>query len=305
MRRGNKMEDTSSIIISVVVPLYNKEESIDSAISSILAQDCRVSFEIVVIDDGSTDKSAEIVHQLAARHNNIKYVFQDNAGPSSARNKGIDVANGEWIVFQDADDVFLPGALQVLYDTATREKDISFACANFYIIRENGTKHVPFPKIKTAVSDRPLCLMAFERIFPRQGAFIFNKKRMPEFRFNSQYRRFEDYDILLSYFRTNPKISISSRYVMCYRQKYAIASNSLDSEQDFMCHLNFSNKSFFEKILLGHLLRHAIRLYPKLKKQYTDEFFWCILAFILSIHNRITAKIFRSFLANEPRGVSN
>lgn len=299
------MEDTSSIIISVVVPLYNKEESIHSAISSILAQDCRVPFEIVVVDDGSTDRSAEIVHRIASGHNNIRYVFQDNAGPSSARNKGIDAANGEWIVFQDADDVFLPGALQVLFDTATRENDISFACANFYIIRENGSRHVPFPKIKTAVSDHPLSLMAFERIFPRQGAFIFNKKAMPDFRFNPRYRRFEDYDILLSYFRTNPRISISSRYVMCYRQKYAIASNSLDGKQDFMCHLNFSNKSFFEKILLGHLLRHAVRLYPELKKQYTDEFFWCFLAFVLSIHNRITARIFRSFPGHEPEAVSN
>lgn len=96
-------------MISIVIPLYNKSERVKISIDSALHQDYDGEWEIVVVDDGSTDDSAEYVK--AYKDDKIVYVYQQNAGVSSARNKGISKSNGEWIVFLDADDQLLPCAL--------------------------------------------------------------------------------------------------------------------------------------------------------------------------------------------------
>ena len=96
-------------MISIVIPLYNKGERVKIAIDSALHQDYDGEWEIVVVDDGSTDDSAEYVK--ANKDNKIVYVYQPNAGVSAARNKGIAESKGEWIVFLDADDQLLPCAL--------------------------------------------------------------------------------------------------------------------------------------------------------------------------------------------------
>lgn len=96
-------------MISIVIPLYNKGERVKLAIDSALHQDYDGEWEIVVVDDGSTDDSAEYVK--AYQDDKIVYVYQPNAGVSAARNKGIATSKGEWIVFLDADDQLLPCAL--------------------------------------------------------------------------------------------------------------------------------------------------------------------------------------------------
>ena len=95
-------------MISVVIPLYNKEPIIEKSIRSVLSQDYD-DFEVVVVNDGSTDRSAEIVKNID--DSRVCLIEQENGGPSKARNTGVRNAKGEWIVFLDADDEFLPGAL--------------------------------------------------------------------------------------------------------------------------------------------------------------------------------------------------
>lgn len=101
---------TDKPFISVVIPLYNKEKSIAQSLQSVLNQSY-TDFEIVVVDDGSTDKSVEIVEGIEDAR--LKLFKQPNAGPSKARNTGVGHASGEWIVFLDADDELLPNALSI------------------------------------------------------------------------------------------------------------------------------------------------------------------------------------------------
>ena len=96
-------------MISIVIPLYNKGERVKLAIDSALHQDYDGEWEIVVVDDGSTDDSAEYVKSY--KDDKVVYVYQPNAGVSAARNRGIAESKGEWIVFLDADDQLLPCAL--------------------------------------------------------------------------------------------------------------------------------------------------------------------------------------------------
>ena len=95
--------------LSVIIPTYNAEDTISSCLLSVLSQKVH-SMEVLVIDDGSTDNTAEIVQRLARIDNRIKYIHQQNSGVACARQVGIDNATGEYIINVDSDDIVLPNA---------------------------------------------------------------------------------------------------------------------------------------------------------------------------------------------------
>lgn len=90
-------------MLSIIVPIYNAEKYLKECLDSLVYQDYK-NFEIILIDDGSTDNSLNICNQYKERYSNINVIAQSNNGVSLARQKGIEVANGEWIIFVDADD---------------------------------------------------------------------------------------------------------------------------------------------------------------------------------------------------------
>jgi glycosyltransferase involved in cell wall biosynthesis len=98
-------------LISVVIPLYNKEMYIKRAVNSVLSQKIQ-KFELIIVDDGSTDKSVEIIKNITDKR--IRVIQQQNSGVSAARNKGIKEANADLIAFLDADDEWLPNFLETI-----------------------------------------------------------------------------------------------------------------------------------------------------------------------------------------------
>ncbi len=95
--------------ISVVIPTYNRADYIIRSVKSALEQTVK-PYEIIVVDDGSTDNTKEKIDEL--NNECIKYVYQENGGAASARNKGAEVATGDWIAFNDSDDVWRPEKLK-------------------------------------------------------------------------------------------------------------------------------------------------------------------------------------------------
>ena len=90
--------------ISVVVPCYNQGKFLSETLDSVLAQTLQ-EWECIVVDDGSTDNSADIAKAYCAKDNRIRYVYQENAGPSAARNKGVSQTQAPLIYFLDGDDL--------------------------------------------------------------------------------------------------------------------------------------------------------------------------------------------------------
>ena len=118
-------------MISVIIPLYNAENTILAALDSVKNQEGDFDFEILVINDGSTDKSAEKVQQFIDENPqlNIQLIHQENKGVSSARNAGLRSAKGEWIAFLDSDDVWLPHKTKVMMKVLTENPEIDFLVA--------------------------------------------------------------------------------------------------------------------------------------------------------------------------------
>lgn len=110
-------------VASVVVPVYNAEPYLKDCVDSILSQSNQ-NFELILVDDGSSDGSGGICDDFAKSHTKIKVVHQRNSGANHARWKGVQVADGEWITFADADDTLPLSAIDDLLNKANPDTDI-------------------------------------------------------------------------------------------------------------------------------------------------------------------------------------
>lgn len=118
---------STSGLVSVVIPAYNVGAHIVEAIDSVLAQDY-APVEIIVVDDGSKDDTAEVV---ATRFPQVTLIRKVNGGAATARNAGIRQAQGEFIAFLDADDIWLPGKLKAQVDYFRAHPDVAMNCTGF------------------------------------------------------------------------------------------------------------------------------------------------------------------------------
>ena len=124
-------------MISVVIPVYNVEVYLQRCVDSVLNQTCK-DFEIILVDDGSTDSSGAMCDQYAASDYRIRTRHNTNGGPSDARNYGIEMATGEYIMFMDSDDALEPDAIEKL--SASSSPDIDIVVGGYKKIYEDKTE---------------------------------------------------------------------------------------------------------------------------------------------------------------------
>jgi glycosyltransferase involved in cell wall biosynthesis len=137
-------ENTPSSI-SVIVPVYNVEKYIHKCIDSLLEQD--ISLEIILINDGSTDRSGEIIEAYSKKNKNIKVVQQQNKGLSATRNTGLQIASGEYISFVDSDDWMKKDSLRTLYNGAKANSADIVMGNSIFCSQDGEIKESPFAKI--------------------------------------------------------------------------------------------------------------------------------------------------------------
>ena len=258
-------------MISVVIPLYNKEPIIKKCLYSVLSQDCD-DYEIVIVNDGSTDRSAEIVKGFG--DSRIRFIEQENGGPSKARNTGVKNAAGEWIVFLDADDELLPGALKYFSSLIRLHCVYDFFACPYYC--NNGIKRQLHFQYQEGELKNPF-KASYKGVFlPRTGAFICKKKLLLSNPFNEKIRRFEDLEMLYRIYHS-AKIYLGTTPVMVVNQDFAAASiGRKDIKEDFLGYLNFSGKTFWEKMCLykfylgerPYYTEQCKKLFPNLSKRY-------------------------------------
>ncbi|MDR1484012.1 MAG: glycosyltransferase family 2 protein [Planctomycetaceae bacterium] len=153
---------TSCEGVSVIIPVYNREKYLEECINSVISQECDFPVEIILADDGSTDRSKAIAHSFGSSVIWLdKPVDCRTQGCGTARNRGIEAATYSILAFLDSDDYFLPGHLQRCYDYLRNHSDISIVIDQLY--SQNGDNneakwHQPYPdkdevKFKTIFQD--------------------------------------------------------------------------------------------------------------------------------------------------------
>lgn len=127
--------------VSIVVPIYNTAKYLPACLDSILAQ-THQDLEIILIDDGSTDESGQIADTYAKKDKRIKVIHQKNAGQSSARNRGIKEAKGEYLSFIDSDDKIKPDFIEKLLNAYDDHTAISVCGINYKRLRQETAENV-------------------------------------------------------------------------------------------------------------------------------------------------------------------
>lgn len=117
------------MLISVIVPVYNSEDTIEMCLRSIINQTFS-DYEIVVVNDGSSDRSLDVIRRISMVDSRIRYVSQENQGRSVARWNGVKLSHGEWICFVDSDDTLPEYSLQLLSNGISSKTDIVMGNAN-------------------------------------------------------------------------------------------------------------------------------------------------------------------------------
>lgn len=129
-------------LISVVVPIYNVEEYLETCIKSIISQTYK-NIEIILVDDGSPDNCGKVCDEYAQKDNRIKVIHKENGGLSDARNAGIDIAKGKYITFVDSDDDILTEYIEYLYGLIVNYKT-KMSIASYTIVSQK--KHINIGK---------------------------------------------------------------------------------------------------------------------------------------------------------------
>lgn len=135
-------------VVSVIIPVYNTEPYINCCLERI-AHQSYTNFECIIINDGSTDKSGEICDQFASADQRFKVIHQQNQGLSAARNKGIELAQGEYVCFCDSDDWYHPQYLELLCDALNSHPEASFVLTHRKIVYSyEVTETIKDPNVK-------------------------------------------------------------------------------------------------------------------------------------------------------------
>ncbi|MGX7352814.1 hypothetical protein RU97_GL002642 [Enterococcus canis] len=211
-----------SLRISIVMAIYNVEEYLDEAIQSIINQtvDFQKNVELILVNDGSPDNSGEICRKYQKEFPlNVKYIEQENAGVSVARNRGLEVVTGDIVNFMDPDDVMDLSALEKVKDFFNFYKEINLVCLPLHFFEAQTGEHMLNYKFKRGAiidveRDFDCILLSSSSAFIRSSAFL--KRRFPV------GQKFgEDASVLTDIILENGRYGVLPNTIYWYRKRYA------------------------------------------------------------------------------------
>ena len=243
-------------MISIIIPLYNKERSIRQCIMSVLNQ-LYADTEIIVVDDGSTDNGAVVVESIT--DDRLILFKQINSGPGAARNTGATHAKGEWIVFLDADDELCDGALQHMYEQCQQYQDADIIDFNKYL-RIDGKLILQHHPICGKISN-PLRAWYYRQISPGCGHSIFRTSFVLEHPYNEQLRRYEDAELLLQMLPTAKVYSSPTPTEIHDMDSIDASKPRKNIYEDYVGHLTL-NGNFWHKMCTYRLFIEERENYP-------------------------------------------
>jgi glycosyltransferase involved in cell wall biosynthesis len=198
-------------LVSVIIPCYNQAQFLGDAIESILKQTYS-HFEIIVVDDGSTDDT----YQVATGYANVRTIRQNNLGLSGARNNGLRASNGAFLVFLDSDDRLLPDALETGVNSLLGYADCAFAYGHVRLISSSGSP-LGVPPYAPIEKDHYQELLRHNHIWS-PGAVMYRRVVLDSVgAFDTSLRACEDLDLNLRIARTLP-IFCHNRVILEYRR---------------------------------------------------------------------------------------
>lgn len=262
--------------VSIIVPIYNAEPYLAALLDSILSQDFG-DYELLLVDDGSSDGSAALCREYAARDPRIRLLRQENRGVSAARNLGLDHVSPDsrYIYFCDADDTLRPGALRLLVDAmAGGSRDLAIAGYNWYNPDGSVYFEMESSPIETLSPDDTIHKIFIRKDLRTQDV-LWNKLfradliREHHLRYDEQIHYTEDILFITAYacrIRRDTAYTTTPVYNYCVRRSGAMTSVASRFNTRYLSAMESASK--IKKLVFGRTRNFTLRL-AALKKYYT------------------------------------
>lgn len=236
--------------VSIIVPLYNKKEYVTDMLESVRSQSFQ-DYELILVDDGSTDGSGQIAERYAAHDERLRVVHIKNGGVSHARNIGLEMATGTYITFVDADDTLAPKYLENLYRCIT-ENDVDLVISGVVKVRDDSSQSAsvlpPFHG-KKAWKD---ILQTFAQVQKESGIYgfcvakVFPKSILDSIRFDEKLQLAEDFDFYLKLYNNVSTFFFDNAALYYYRQDtdnspLSVADNEIDYNAQLEIQLRYAS----------------------------------------------------------------
>lgn len=234
--------------LTIVIPVYNAEAYIKRCLDSVVENEAFVE-ELILIDDGSSDNGAEICKAYAQKYSYIKYFYQQNSGPSAARNKGLTLASGEYIMFLDSDDY--------IEDLSEVHRVLGQYNSDYYIFpnlekinRENSPKtNIKEDKYKVSQSQEIIRLLIKEEKINSPCSKVYKREIIKEHNisFNSQYNMAEDLLFNMEYLNCcdNFVVNCTPFYYYCFVNSESLTQRYIENKYDMLMAVNQRLKEIF------------------------------------------------------------
>ena len=236
-------EAFQKMILSIIIPVYNANALIGRCLKSLLRQSFP-NFEIIVVDDGSTDNSLQTANDSLKGRKDIQILSQSNQGVSAARNKGLSVANGEWITFIDSDDYVYSDYLETLINAID---DVDFVVSGYSFLVGNSiqSKAIP-PDITIAVADIKKGQARFLDYMTSPVGRLYKKSVIDKhnIRFNESMSFAEDRDFNLQYLSHIDKVRFLHYSGYYYQTDVTGSLSKIEHQDKFKNDILYWNKVF-------------------------------------------------------------
>lgn len=296
-------------LISIIIPVYNAEKYLRECLDTVLAQSF-TDFEVLIINDGSTDSSRQICDEYAEKDKRIKVFHKENGGVSAARNLGIENAKGEWITFVDSDDKVNELFLEKF--EIEKHKNLDIFIQSHINVYENNTVYSKLINDKVVISNeigKWLEKLEIETLnIQTPWAKLFKKELITQnsIRFNEDFSNGEDHVFVLNYFKYITRLIIIPFHGYCYNRelnslsrslipfteyyKYTILSNVFRSSNIEVHHMSSNYKAFNNSTLHSNLYTCISLNFKdtKLSKKKKNDNFKSILSEITILENKFS-----------------
>jgi len=290
----------NNVKVSVIIPVYNVEQYLKQCLDSAVNQTLK-DIEIIVVNDGSTDNSLEIIHEYSNKYKNIKVINKRNEGCYKARNIGLETAQGEYIAFLDSDDYIESNMYEKLYLKA-KDTDADIVSSSYYISQDNNLKVVDFSSSIKLLEKSNNKLIGAENILLDAVIWsrIFKRQMLidREIKFHSDIHTADDTFFHIISGLNAKKIVYIPDILYTYRiSRNGSITTNLHNEFNFDC-IKVSQKilEYVIKNNMKHFMPYAVfvslRLivlgYLRIDRNYKNEYFEHVCNFVngFSINNK-------------------
>lgn len=248
--------------VSFIIPVYNVEAYLEQCVSSLLNQTYK-NYEIILVDDGSPDKCPLLCDKIARANDCVLVIHKNNGGLSSARNKGLEVATGEFIIFVDSDDYWLKeDALYRLIQEMDKEK-LDFVSFNYRLYYQNDEKYIcapSFPKtvqeilsgdeafvelVKSGSVPISACSKIIRQNFLVDNHILFQEGVIAE-----------DFAWFIDLIENSTKCKFINEYIYAYRQNVRGSITNTPGDKNFFHGFNYLQEQL-ERLDLRHFSKEA------------------------------------------------